>query len=66
MGTGKFNAGEKWGRAGWGEGVFCNGLASHPVRSRNTPSHFLLQKTGINSGCMGLWLDVYFTGNKPH
>ena len=32
----------------------CDGLASHPGGSRNTPSHFILQKPEINTGLMGL------------
>ena len=34
MGTWEFNA---WGK-------LCDGLASHPAGSRNTPSHFMLNK----------------------
>ena len=28
----------------------CNGLASHPGGSRNTPSHFMLLQPEINAG----------------
>ena len=31
----------------------CDGLASHPGGSRNTPSRFMLQKPGISTGLMG-------------
>ena len=31
----------------------CDGLASHPGGSRNTPSRFMLTETGISSGLMG-------------
>ena len=44
MGTGEFNAG----------GKPCDGLASHPGGSRNTPSGFILQKPEISEGLMGL------------
>ena len=32
----------------------CDGLASHPGGSRNTPSRFMLQKPEISAGLMGL------------
>jgi len=41
--TSKFNA----------EGSLCDGLASHPGGSRNTPSRFMLQKPGISASLMG-------------
>ena len=31
----------------------CNGLASHPGGSSNTPSHFMLRKLEISTGPMG-------------
>ena len=34
----------KYCRDGGGGGEPCDGLASHPGRSRNTPSHLMLQK----------------------
>ena len=42
MGTGEFNAG----------GQCCDGLASHPGVSRNTPIRFMLGKLG-SSGLVG-------------
>ena len=44
MGTGESNAG----------GNPCDGLASHPGRSINTPSRFMLRKLEISAGLMGL------------
>jgi len=39
---------------GTGELTFgCNGLASHPGGSRNTPSGFMLLKPEISAGLMG-------------
>ena len=48
MGAGEYNAG------GGGGGLPCDGLAFDPVESRNTPSHFTLQKPEIIAGLMGL------------
>ena len=46
MGTGKL-LGQNLTNCG---GMTCDGLASRPGGSRNTPSRFILQKLGISSG----------------
>ena len=43
MGTGEFNA-------GWSP---CDGRASHPWGSRNTPSHFMPRKPELSASLMG-------------
>ena len=38
----------------WVPAKCCDGLASHPGGSRNTPSRFMLRKPEISTGLMGL------------
>ena len=49
-----------------GSRMTCDGLASIPSRgSRNTPSHFMLQKLGISSGAMSQSaLRLHFDGTS--
>ena len=54
MVTGEFNA----------EVLPCNGLASHPGRSRNTSSRFMLKETGEKrhpDEPLGSYVDFSFT-----
>ena len=41
---------------GEGGGGPCGGLASHPGRSSNIPSCFVLQKPEISASLVGHWL----------
>ena len=43
----------------------CDGLASHPGGSRNTPSRFMLQKLEISAGLMCRLHLLYFMSSLP-